>query len=278
MQRIIFKVKSVKKLDKELYKFMKFCKHCGSLKLVTQYYKAKSSKDGYFYMCKECKNNQYEHICKNCGTKFTSGNYRQDFCSKHCATMGENNQFYGKKHTDKSKQKISSSKVGQVAWNKGIKTNSITFKCDWCGCELIRPKSAYDYRKNHFCSKECEGKWMIENKPKGENHPSWNFNKTNEEREKDRTLYGEEYKHWRAEVYERDNYTCQCCGDDRGHNLNAHHLDGYNWCKEKRTEVDNGITLCETCHKEFHKLYGQGNNTKEQYEEFIKNKDNNEVA
>ena len=51
--------------------------------------------------------------------------------------------------------------------------------------------------------------------------------------------------------------------------LEVHHLDGYDWCVEKRTDDTNGITLCETCHKNFHSLYGRGNNTKEQFEEWF---------
>lgn len=52
--------------------------------------------------------------------------------------------------------------------------------------------------------------------------------------------------------------------------IQAHHLDGYNWAKDKRLEVDNGVTLCEDCHKTFHNEYGRGDNTKEQYNNFIK--------
>lgn len=38
-----------------------------------------------------------------------------------------------------------------------------------------------------------------------------------------------------------------------------------------RVDVDNGITLCAgkgSCHNEFHKKYGQKNNTKEQFLQF----------
>lgn len=111
---------------------------------------------------------------------------------------------------------------------------------------------------------------------KGENNPMWNPNITEEERENGRFIKG--YNDFIKDVYKRDNYTCQCCGAiGTGRNLNAHHLDGYNWCKDKRTDVNNGITLCEDCHKDFHRMYGKGHNTKEQFEEWIKNKNREEL-
>lgn len=106
----------------------------------------------------------------------------------------------------------------------------------------------------------------------GENHHNWNPNLTDEDRN-DKRLYFD-YMVWRIEVYKRDNYTCQCCGDNRGGNINAHHLDGYHWCKEKRTDINNGKTLCDNCHIDFHKKYGYKNNTKEQYKEWLLSKIN----
>lgn len=61
-----------------------------------------------------------------------------------------------------------------------------------------------------------------------------------------------EYKEWRSKVFERDNYTCQDC-NKKGGELNAHHIKSYATFKELRHEVDNGITLCEGCHKLRHK-------------------------
>lgn len=59
--------------------------------------------------------------------------------------------------------------------------------------------------------------------------------------------------------------------EQRGGNLVAHHLNGYNWDVENRFNLDNGITLCEDCHIEFHRIYGFGNNTKKQFEYFRDN-------
>lgn len=83
-----------------------------------------------------------------------------------------------------------------------------------------------------------------------------------------------EYKNWVFNCLERDNYTCQCCGSNN--NLEVHHLLNYSKHKDLRTDVDNGITLCECCHSpmisgSFHQIYGTRDNTKQQLEEYIKN-------
>ena len=90
-----------------------------------------------------------------------------------------------------------------------------------------------------------------------------------------------EYKQWRTSVYERDNYTCQCCGS-RGGKLNAHHLVPFHLCEELRYDTNNGLTLCEQCHdstKEgsFHNIYGTHNNTIDQLREYILNKSNIDI-
>lgn len=87
-----------------------------------------------------------------------------------------------------------------------------------------------------------------------------------------------EYRDWRNKVFERDNYTCQCCGarsrTGRAVILHAHHLESFAANKDERFEVNNGVTLCDECHDarkvgSFHNLYGTTNNTKAQYEEYI---------
>lgn len=85
-----------------------------------------------------------------------------------------------------------------------------------------------------------------------------------------------EYKKWRNDVFARDNYTCQCCFQ-YGVSLNAHHIENFSSNPELRTDLNNGITLCEDCHsvnKEggFHNVYGVYNNNKNQLYEYIESK------
>jgi len=54
------------------------------------------------------------------------------------------------------------------------------------------------------------------------------------------------YREWRKLVYERDNYKCWIC---EATNLNAHHLKSWAKYPKLRYKVNNGLTLCEFCHK-----------------------------
>ena len=57
------------------------------------------------------------------------------------------------------------------------------------------------------------------------------------------------YNEWRNAVLERDN-VCQLCGGWK--RLEAHHLFNYKHYPDLRTDVGNGVTLCQWCHQKFH--------------------------
>lgn len=73
------------------------------------------------------------------------------------------------------------------------------------------------------------------------------------------------YNDWRESVYKRDNFTCKLCGKTKC-GLNAHHIEPYHKVLKKYKpetvtdayeiyelwDLNNGITLCEKCHKKIH--------------------------
>lgn len=63
--------------------------------------------------------------------------------------------------------------------------------------------------------------------------------------------------------------SCKCCGEEM-RRMQIHHLYSRNTHPELIFNVDNVVVLCECCHKRFHDEYGYGNNTKEQFEQFLK--------
>lgn len=135
--------------------------------------------------------------------------------------------------------------------------NSITPMKYKCSCGEISSITLSNFLKGKDCF-HCGNIKISESKK--------NSNITNEDRiAKRQTL---EYRHWRKAVYERDNYTCQRCGDN-GTEINAHHISNYLTNKEGRTDVNNGVTLCRPCHSKFHIIYGKFNNDEFQLKEYL---------
>ena len=138
--------------------------------------------------------------------------------------------------------------------------------CSVCGQRMRVWKSRLDYIHHLHCSKECAAIGQSE-RYSGENSHAWNKELTIEERLINRKY--PEYYQWRDEVFKRDSFTCQACSDNRGGNLVAHHILNYSEHKELRVDIDNGITLCNACHKNFHDTYGYTKNTLEELEDFL---------
>lgn len=189
-------------------------------------------------------------ICDYCGDEF---GVRRDK-NKHSTNHFCSNECHGKYMSKNNTGENSNS------WKGG----DIEITCDYCMKIYTTAISKYNSYTNHFCSRGCLSLWMSDNLS-GENSHNYNPNLTDEERSIGRFIPG--YQEWRKAVYERDDYTCQMCGKNGG-TLNAHHIESYNNNKELRTELSNGITLCEDHHKDFHHQYGN-NNTRKQLIEFM---------
>lgn len=119
-------------------------------------------------------------------------------------------------------------------WNKG--RGGVRTRCAACGEELIGKPS----RPRVYCSKACHSVGS-----KGERHHNW---KGGWDSESQRLRKTPRYARWRTAVFERDNYTCQFCGE-RGGRLEADHIMQWALYPELRFDVDNGRTLCRACHR-----------------------------
>jgi ribosomal protein L37AE/L43A len=78
-----------------------------------------------------------------------------------------------------------------------------------------------------------------------------------------------EFRLWREAVFARDGWTCRKCGDNRGGNLQPHHIFNFAEHESVRYAIDNGITLCKKCHTEFHKGFGFRHNNLEEINNYL---------
>lgn len=259
-------------------KYSHMCKTCGVL--------FKSSHKNKIFCSRKCSSkNQEKRIncnCDICGKNIEVkssiyNKYEHHYCSYECKHLGFSKYYKG---------------VNNPRYNK------VVINCHVCNKEIEIPKYRLNIAKNHYCSYECANKGFsniysgenhhffgrrhsiatkikIGNRNKGkfirEKSPRWNPSLTDDEREKNISRHSDsEYIGLIKQVLLRDNYTCKCCGKYGG-DLNVHHLNGWNWDLGNRYSPDNAITLCLKCHKDFHVIYGKGNNTLQQFNEFINN-------
>ena len=123
-----------------------------------------------------------------------------------------------------------------------------------CDCGEITEISNYNLRKGHTKSCGCLKKYNFNDieHVSGSQHGNWKGGVTPENVSIRKSV---KYRKWRKNVFERDNYICQICGQ-KGYKLRAHHINNFAEYKDERMEVDNGITLCANCHRKIHNQYG----------------------
>lgn len=149
--------------------------------------------------------------------------------------------------------------------------NYVIYKCNICDCEIEEAHPKYQEDNNYHLCVECAFKGgkvdekfylsicgiYLSNLHAGINLEGnieiWQGNKTPPwKRNKRSQRNSPKYKEWRKEVFKRDNHTCRYCKQIGG-NLNAHHIKSFSKYKKLRLKIDNGLTLCEKCHKESHR-------------------------
>lgn len=106
---------------------------------------------------------------------------------------------------------------------------------------------------------------------RGPENPMWDSSIDDETRAKfkrhSRQYIG--YKQFRVSVYERDNYTCRVCKESPSGNLVVHHLNSFTDFPHLRMDINNGITLCNSCHKDYHSKFGMKGATEDKFKEYI---------
>ena len=110
--------------------------------------------------------------------------------------------------------------------------------CEHCGQRFDVHPHKIKEGKAKYCSQAC--------------YDAERANPNRSQQEKLR--FTREYRDWKLAVLERDNFTCQQCGltSAEGAVLVAHHIKSFKDNPNLRTDLDNGITLCRSCHYEIH--------------------------
>lgn len=164
-----------------------------------------------------------KRYCRCCGKELTGK--QKLFCSKSCAAKVNN---IGRKHTDETKRKISSSLTKN---NKEPRKNFGKRYCECCGKELVNKNSK-------FCSSQCFSEYMYEKK-------------IQEWKEQPEHFLKEEIPGF-IKRYLMAKYECKCqkCGWGEINEttgkipLEVHHINGD--CTDNREE--NLQLLCPNCH------------------------------
>ena len=177
--------------------------------------------------------------CKNCGEMFIKKDINESkkyfsarpFCSRYCKDKFPISDETRQKMRDAAKLKIKewSPERKQRNKEKTLSRRPLII-CRQCSKEF-RVK---EYRRftAFFCSHKC----------------STDFRNHGISTENEKVRRCAEYKKWRKSIFEIDNFTCRECGK-RGGTLNADHIKPFAIFKELRFDINNGQTLCESCHK-----------------------------
>lgn len=160
---------------------------------------------------------------------------------KSCGCVGFkgiNNGMYGKKHTERTKLKQTSSAKGKkrkLFTEAHIKNMSEAQKGHFVSEET--KQKIREGNKDKIISEETRKIWSEQRK--GENNWNWNNGSSFEP-------FGIEFnKELKQFILERDNSICQCpdC-EHKSTKLDVHHID----FNKKNNNSDNLIILCTSCH------------------------------
>ena len=178
----------------------------------------------------------YKKICEICGQKM--------FRKKRSEAIRKNWRFCSKK-------------CFGIAVGRKNKERKLPIKyniCKFCKKKfIVRLKKERNYK---FCSLKCsllflnkskEQRERVSKRVSGENCHFWKGGISPLYR---RIRGSRQYKQWRKLVFQKNNYTCWICNEVGGE-LHPHHLKRFSEYPELRFNVNNGLTLCDFCHRTY---------------------------
>lgn len=221
--------------------------------------------------------------CNQCGneiekTPYQIRTYKKHYCNNKCASESRIKRvtkpcyICGEKVTRKPSQFTEFTYCSRDCYHISTTNkhtgeySKVACNCSYCGVNFDRYPSQVKGKKYTYCGMNCKDKHngVLFRR---ESHPSWNHNLTDEERINNRKTY--DYIDWRKKVFSRDDFTCKCCGDNKGGNLEAHHILNYSEHEHLKLDLNNGLTMCKTCHKGFHDEFGYTKNNKKQLIDYL---------
>lgn len=222
------------------------------------------------YCSVHCKNEHQKEILV--GPK--NPNYKGEYFHVSCSCCGDvfKVREYEKFNSDGSKKKnmyCSTDCKGEhqkemFVGSKNPNYNSVEVNCKNCGKKFEKKFSRVFRTGEDFCSQLCKGEKQKE--LTGNKNPNYKHGLSDEYRRERR--FNPEYIKWKIDVLEKYGRSCVICKSKD--NVQAHHLYSFDRNENKRTDLNNGVALCKEHHTDFHKRYGFGNNTKEQFDEYLK--------
>ena len=176
--------------------------------------------------------------------------------------MKGNQYLIGHKHSEESKQKMREAHKGIPMSDEAIinmrkaQKGHIGYMFNKKHSEEAKEKIS-KYHKGRKHSKEHKQK--LSEAQKGEKSHCWKGGVTPLTHQ---IRHSFKYRQWRSDVFTRDNFICQRCGQWGG-KLHAHHIKSFSSILqfyeittfeealdcEELWNINNGITLCKNCHK-----------------------------
>ena len=210
-------------------------------------------------------------LCDHCGMQLSrrpSAVHNRNFCSQACCGKWQSQHWVGKnspryrggpptKLCPQCGEHFISYDSGQVCCSKVCsnkrRSRKVSLVCKNCSKIFERPQSFVYWHnirghKYFFCCMFCCSSFYVK-----EVHPRWKEDRGSIKNKKRTLRASKDMCEWRKQIYNRDNFTCQLCGNrSRKGNLvylNAHHIQRVVDEPALALSISNGITLCDDCHK-----------------------------